>query len=45
MPLSERQNYFDGNYGVFGVGISPSDNFPNPLRTLSGAYGECSCSA
>jgi hypothetical protein len=35
-----QQNYADGNYGVFGVGISPGDNLPNPLRTLPGAYGK-----
>lgn len=35
-----QQNYADGDYGIFGVGISPGDNLPNPLRTLPGAYGE-----
>jgi hypothetical protein len=35
-----QQNYADGDYGVFGVGISPGDNLPNPLRTLPGAYGK-----
>ena len=35
-----QQNYADGNYGVFGVGISPGDDLPNPLRTLPGPYGK-----
>jgi hypothetical protein len=35
-----QQNYADGDYGVFGVGISPGDNLPNPLRTLPGPYGK-----
>lgn len=35
-----QQNYADGDYGVLGVGISPGDNLPNPLRTLPGAYGK-----
>jgi len=35
-----QQNYADGDYGIFGVGISPGDNLPNPLRTLPGAYGK-----
>ena len=35
-----QQNYADGDYGVFGVGISPGDSLPNPLRTLPGPYGK-----
>jgi hypothetical protein len=35
-----QQNYADGDYGIFGVGISPGDLLPNPLRTLPGAYGK-----
>ena len=35
-----QQNYADGDYGIFGVGISPGDSLPNPLRTLPGAYGK-----
>jgi hypothetical protein len=35
-----QQNYADGDYGVLGVGISPGDSLPNPLRTLPGPYGE-----
>jgi hypothetical protein len=35
-----QQNYADGDYGVFGIGISPGDNLPNPLRTLPGPYGK-----
>jgi hypothetical protein len=35
-----QQNYADGDYGVFGVGISPGDNLPNPVRTLPGPYGK-----
>jgi hypothetical protein len=35
-----QQNYADGDYGVFGVGISPGDNLPNPLRTLPGPNGK-----
>jgi hypothetical protein len=35
-----QQNYADGDYGIFGVGISPGDRLPNPLRTLPGAYGK-----
>ncbi len=35
-----QQNYADGNYGVFGVGISPGEKLPNPLRTLPGQYGK-----
>ena len=34
-----QQNYANGDYGVFGVGISPGDNLPNPLRTLPGPFG------
>jgi hypothetical protein len=36
-----QENYADGLYGVFGAGISPAAvDFPNPLRTLPGAYGK-----
>lgn len=35
-----QQNYADGDYGIFGVGISPGENLPNPLRTLPGTYGK-----
>ena len=35
-----QQNYADADYGIFGVGISPGDSLPNPLRTLPGAYGK-----
>jgi hypothetical protein len=35
-----QQNYADGNYGVFGAGIAPGDEIPNPLRTLAGDYGK-----
>jgi hypothetical protein len=35
-----QQNYADGTYGVFGAGIFPGANLPNPLRTLPGPYGE-----
>lgn len=34
-----QQDYADGDYGILGVGISPGDSLPNPLRTLPGAYG------
>jgi hypothetical protein len=35
-----QQNYADGDYGILGVGITPGDNLPNPLRTLPGPYGK-----
>lgn len=35
-----QQNYADGDFGIFGVGISPGDDLPNPLRTLPGPYGK-----
>lgn len=35
-----QQNYAKGDYGIFGVGIGPGTLLPNPLRTLTGAYGK-----
>jgi hypothetical protein len=34
-----QENYAAGIYGVFGAGITPGLELPNPLRTLPGAYG------
>jgi hypothetical protein len=35
-----QQNYEEGNYGVFGAGISPGSLLPNALRALDGPYGK-----
>ena len=35
-----QENYAAGIYGVFGAGIAPGLDRPNPLRTLPGAYGK-----
>lgn len=35
-----QENYAAGVYGVFGVGLGPGLDLPNPLRTLPGAYGQ-----